>query len=368
LTATVNHSAPERISTVIVGGGQAGLSVGYHLAKRGISFVILDENRRIGDSWRNRWDSLRLFTLACYAGLDGMPFPAPARSFPTKDEMADYLEAYATHFDLPVRTGVRVDGLWRGDSGYVVSAGESLYEARQIVIANGSRQRPWVPPFACGLGPDIIQLHSSAYRNPKQLRQGSVLVVGRGNSGSEIARELAGHGHAVALSGRSTGHAPISIDGFLGRHLLCPLIEFVFYRVLTTDTKIGCRVRPYVISRGRPVMRVKLKDLAAVGVERVPRTVKINDGLPVLEDGRVLNPANVIWCTGFRPDLAWIDLPIIADEFEPLHERGVVKGSPGLYFVGLEFLYSAASGTVPGVSRDARYIADNVAAGVGSGY
>jgi len=282
--------------------------------------------------------------------------------------MADYLEAYATHFQLPVRTGVYVDGLRRGDGGYILSAGESRYEAKQIVIATGSRQRPWVPPFAGSLDPDIVQLHSSAYRNSKQIRQGSVLVVGRGNSGSEIARELACHGHPVVLSGRSTGHAPVSIDGFLGRHLLCPLAEFVFYRVLTTDTKIGRWVRPYVISRGRPVMRVKRKDLAAVGVERVPRTAKINDGLPVLEDGRVLNPANVIWCTGFRPDLEWIDLPIIANEFEPIHERGVVKGSPGLYFVGLEFLYSVASGTIPGISRDASYIADKIAARVGSGY
>lgn len=351
----------ERINTIVIGGGQAGLSVGYHLAKSAIPFVILEANRHIGDSWRNRWDSLRLFTLACYAGLDGMPFPAPARSFPTKDEMADYLEAYATHFDLPVRTGVQVDGLWRGDGRYILSAGEKRFEAEQIVVATGSRQRPWVPPFASGLDPGIVQMHSSVYRNPKQLRQGSVLVVGRGNSGSEIARELASHGHSVVLSGRSTGHAPFSIDGFFGRYLLCPLVEFVFYRVLTTDTKIGRRVRPFVISRGRPVIRVKLKDLAAVGVERAPRTAKISDGLPVLEDGRILNPANVIWCTGFRPDLAWIDLPISANEFEPIHERGIVKGSPGLYFVGLEFLYSVSSGTVPGVSRDARYIADKIA-------
>ena len=358
----------ERINTIVIGGGQAGLAVGYHLAKSAIPFVILEANRHIGDSWRNRWDTLRLFTLACYAGLDGMPFPAPARSFPTKDEMADYLRAYAAHFDLPVRTGVHVDRLWRGDGGYVLSARGKRYKAEQIVVATGARQRPWVPPFASGLDPDIVQMHSSAYRNPRQLRQGSVLVVGAGNSGSEIARELASHGHSVVLSGRNTGHAPFSIDGFLGRHLLCPLVEFVFYRVLTTDTKIGRRVRPFVISRGRPAIRVKLKDLAAAGVARVPRTAKISNGLPVLEDGRVLNPANVIWCTGFRPNLAWIDLPIIANEFEPIHERGLVKGSPGLYFVGLEFLYSVASGTVPGVSRDARYIADKIAARVESGY
>src|SRR5579884_417399 len=177
---------PERIQTIVIGGGQAGLSVGYHLARRGLPFVILDANERIGDSWRKRWDSLRLFTPARYDGLAGMPFPAPAFTFVTKDEMADYLEAYAARFALPVRTGVRVDRLSRHGDRFDVTAGGLRFEAENVVVAMSNYQQPRVPPFAHELDPGISQLHSSEYRNPSQLRDGSVLIVGAGNSGAEI--------------------------------------------------------------------------------------------------------------------------------------------------------------------------------------
>lgn len=369
MTVTVDHpTTSERINTVIVGGGQAGLSVGYHLAKHGIPFVVLDENRRIGDSWRNRWDSLRLFTRAGHAGLHGMPFPAPEHSFPTKDQMADFLEAYAMHFELPVETGARVDGISRRDGRYVVRAGERRYEADHVVVATGGRRCPHIPPFADELDPGIVQLHSSAYRNPGQLRQGDVLVVGAGNSGAEIAREVASHGHRVVLSGRKTGHVPIDVDGFLGRRLLVPLfVGFLSPRILTTDTAIGRKLRPIFLSRGSPLVRVKPRALAKLGVERVPRTVAVEDGLPMLADGQLIDAANVIWCTGFGLDFTWINLPTIADRSEPRHERGVVGDAPGLYFVGLPFLYSLISELIRGVGKDAQYIADKVAARVNSG-
>ena len=191
----------ERIETVIIGGGQAGLAVGYHLAKRGRPFVILDGGARIGDSWRTRWASLRLFTPAKYDGLPGWRFPAPRWSFPTKDEMGDYLEAYAERFDLPVRTGIRVDGLARAGERYVVTAGPRRFEAEHVVVATGANRTPRVPGFAGELDPRIVQLHSSAYRDPSQLRDGTVLVVGAGNSGAEITWELA-LTHHILLSGR----------------------------------------------------------------------------------------------------------------------------------------------------------------------
>jgi putative flavoprotein involved in K+ transport len=183
--------AVERCKVVIVGAGQAGLSVGYHLTRRGISCVILDAHERIGDSWRRRWDSLRLFTPAGYDGLDGMKFPAPRRSFPTKDDMADYLAAYAARFKLPVRSGVRVDRLTRTGNRYLVVAGEMRLEAEHVVVAMANYQRHRVPDFAPELDPQIVQLHSCDYRNPQQLKEGGVLVVGAGNSGAEIAIELA---------------------------------------------------------------------------------------------------------------------------------------------------------------------------------
>ena len=175
----------ERFDVIVIGGGQAGLSVGYYLAQRGLRFVILDANERIGDSWRKRWDSLRLFTPARYNGLHGMPFPAPPNSFPTKDAMADYLEAYAAHFELPVRMGVKVDRLWRDEDRYVVTAGDVELEAEHVVVAMSNYQSRRVPAFADELSPEIVQLHSSEYRSPSQLRAGDVLLAGAGNSGSE---------------------------------------------------------------------------------------------------------------------------------------------------------------------------------------
>src|SRR5215211_3989371 len=197
----------EHFETVIIGGGQAGLSVGYHLARRGRRFVILDANQRIGDPWRKRWDSLRLFTPARYDGLPGWPFPAPAWSFPTKDEVADYLQAYAARFDLPVRTGVRVDRLSREGDRYLVAAGKNRLEAVHVVVAAGAYQRPRIPTFAAELDPGILQLHSSRYRDPSQLREGDVLVAGAANSGAEIALEVS-RDHRTWLSGRHPGREP----------------------------------------------------------------------------------------------------------------------------------------------------------------
>jgi putative flavoprotein involved in K+ transport len=359
---------PERVETVIVGGGQAGLSVGYHLARRGRTFVILDANERIGDSWRKRWDSLRLFSPARFSGLAGMPFPASPHSFPTKDEVADYLEAYAAHFELPVQAGVTVDALARNGDGFVVTSGDRRFESDNVVVAMATYQIPWVPPFAPELDPGIVQLHAGEYRNPSQLQDGGVLLVGAGNTGAEIALDVVS-GHPTWLSGRDTGHAPFRIDTVAARLLFLPLVfRVVGHHVLTVDTPIGRKERPKVLSRGAPVIRVKPKDIAAAGIERVRRVVGVRDGLPVLEDQRVLEVANVIWCTGFRPDFSWIDLPVFGEEEkEPMHERGVVADEPGLYFVGLVFLYAMTSGFLRGVGRDAEHIAKHVASREGNG-
>jgi len=350
---------PEHIETVIIGGGQAGLSVGYHLMRRDRQFVILDANQRVGDAWRNRWDSLRLFTPARYDGLAGIPFPAPAHSFPTKDQVADYLEAYAARFELPVRTGVRVDRLSRNGDRFVVAAGDRRFEADNVVVAMATYQVPRVPAFAPGLDPGVVQLHAGQYRNPSQLREGGVLVVGVGNSGAEIALEVAG-GHPTWLAGKESGHVPFRIEGAAARFIFQPLLfRVVGHRVLTVDTPIGRRMRPRLLSHAAPLVRVKPKDLAAAGIERVPRVVGVRDGHPLLKDQRVLKVAIVIWCTGSRPDFSWIDLPVLG-ESEPLHHRGIVANEPGLYFVGLFFLYAMSSGFLPGVGRDAEHIAEHL--------
>jgi len=364
-TAASSEYFSEYFETVIIGVGQAGLSVGYHLKKQGRPFVILDANERIGDSWRKRWDSLRLFTPARYSGLDGWRFPAPALSFPTKDEMADYLEAYAARFDLPVRTGVKVDELSRRGDCYVLTSGDRHFEAEHVVVATGANQVRRVPAFADELDCSIAQLHSSQYRHPSQLQDGAVLVVGAGNSGAEIAFELSRR-HPTYLSGKPSGQIPIR-HGPTAARFFFPVVRFVGHNVLTLSTPIGRNVQPKLISRGAPLIRVKLKDLAAAGGEQVPRTVGIEDGRPALGDGRVLDVSNVIWCTGFRKEFPWIDLPIFGEDGRPLHERGVVVGEPGLYFVGLLFQYAATSDVLPGVGRDAEDVAAHIASRVPNG-
>lgn len=359
------NTTTESFNTIVIGGGQAGLATGYYLKKQGRDFVILDASQRIGDSWRARWDSLRLFTPARYDALPGMPFPAPPTYFPPKDELADYLESYAERFDLPVESGVWVDSLSKQGERYQLAAGDRRFEAENVVVAMASFQVPWIPPFAQDLDPGINQLHSSGYRNPSQLQEGGVLIVGAGNSGSEIGLEVARE-HPTWMSGRDVGHVPFRIETTAAHHLFIPLvIRFLYHRVFTVDTPIGRRMRPKLLSQGTPLVRVKPQDLESARIERVPKTTGVRDGMPVVGSDRALDVANVIWCTGYRPNFSWIKLPIFGDEEkpkEPKHERGIVADQPGLYFVGLFFLYAMSSALVTGVSRDAAYIADAVAA------
>jgi putative flavoprotein involved in K+ transport len=302
------NNVAQRFETIIVGGAQAGLSVGYHLARRDRPFVILEAEGRIGDGWRKRFDSLRLYSPARYDGLPGWAFPAAPWSFPTKDEVADYLEAYAARFDLPVRTGVKADGLSVNGDRYVVTAGEARFEAAQVVVATGTFQTPIVPDFAADLDPAITQLHSGDYRNRSQLRDGPVLVVGASHSGSDIAFEVA-RDHATVLSGKVNGELPWRIDG-RGAHAVLPVLWFLANHVLTVRTPLGRAMRPHVRSHGGPLLRVKRADLRAAGVERTDaRVAGVRDGKPLLEDGRALDVANVIWCTGFGKDVSWIGLP-----------------------------------------------------------
>ncbi len=352
---------PERVEAVVIGGGQAGMAVGYHLAQRHQGFVILEAADRIGDAWRKRWDGLRVFTPARYDGLPGMRFPAPPHSLPTKDEVADFLESYAGRMDLPVRTGIQVTGLKRHErgDGFVIAAGPRNFEAAEVVVATGAYGEPRVPGFASELAPSIRQLHSSEFRNPSQLRDGGVLVVGASNSGAEVAL-IAARQHRTVLAGPDKGKMPIRPESRLARPF-DTVFWFFINHVATLNTPIGRKALPFVRDHGGPLERVWPADLAAAGVERVfGRAVGAQDGLPVLDDGRVLDVENVIWCTGFRPDFGWIHLPVVGEDGWPLQVRGIVPSVPGLYFVGLPFLYSGASALLGGVGRDAAFIADRI--------
>jgi putative flavoprotein involved in K+ transport len=350
----------EFVETLVIGGGQAGLAMGYQLARRDLPYKIVDAHPRIGDAWRIRWDSLRLFTPNRLNRLPGMRFPGYHWGFASKNEWADFLESYARKFDLQIETGIRVERLTRENDRFVAISGARRFEADNVVVAMSSWQKPRVPDFASELDPTIVQLHVADYKNPEQLQDGKVLVVGAGNSGAEVAIELA-RTHRVLLSGSGNGALPFRPESVVARVLMRIIGRVVFHRVLTIGTPIGRKVRPKWISTGEPLIRVKPKDLAAAGVERVPRVIGIQSGLPRLEDDRTMNVGNVVWCTGFHPGFSWIDLPVLGPQ-EPLHKRGIVESEPGLYFIGLKFLYAVSSEQIQGVGRDADYVARNIAA------
>ncbi len=355
----------EHIETAIIGAGQAGLATAYHLQRRGRPCLILDGNARVGDNWRAQWDSLRLYSPAGYDGLPGMPFPSPRWSYPTKDQVADYLAAYAERFELPVRTLARVDRLAAVDGKYVLQLGADRIISDNVVVATGTFGRtPNIPDFALDLDPSIRQLHSSEYRRPAQLKPGRVLVVGAAHSGTDIAYEVAAT-HPTVLVGRDPGQVPVRLDRRTMR-LVFPAIAFLATHVLTRRTPMGRKALEKVRFHGIPNIRVKRSDLRDRGVERVlDRVNGVQNGRPVLADGRLLDAANVVWCTGFRQVFDWIDLPISGADGWPREMRGVVSDAPGLFFCGLAFQYAFNSTLLSGVGRDAAYVAEQIKARVG---
>jgi len=353
----VGAMTTEHIDTVIIGGGQAGLSTAYHLRRRGRECLVLDSYTRIGDNWRCHWDSLLLYSPARNDGLPGMAFPAERWHFPTKDEVGNYLEAYAQKFALPVRCGVRVHSVRASGDGYLVTThdgGEIM--AHNVVVATGTFGRtPYIPELADKLDPRIVQYHSSEYKNASQMQPGPVLVVGASHSGFDIAYELA-ETHEVILSGRDTGQVPFRPGTAKGR-VIWPIVFFVFGHVLTRRTPMGRKEMPHIRAHGGPAIRVKREDLAARRVRRVAqRTTGVRGGLPTLADGEALDVSNIVWATGFVQDMSWIKLAVVGEDGWPLENRGVVESAPGLYFTGLCFQSSARSMLVGGAGADAEFV------------
>jgi putative flavoprotein involved in K+ transport len=347
-------------STVIVGAGQSGLATAHHLRRLGVDCLLLDEHARVGDQWRRRYDSLLLNSPAYRDGLPGRPFPAPKWSYPTGRDMADYLESYADGLD--VRHGTTVSAVQRLDDGrFRVACGDSAIVADVVVVATGGERIPKVPAVAEELDPGIRQLHASQYRNPEQLLPGPVLIVGAGQSGADLALETVGSGHETWLSGPIRSEIPVDIGTFRFRRAF-PVLWFVWNHVLTTSTPVGRRAQPKVRNGAAPLVRVKSKHLQAAGVHHLPaHTTAATDGLPTLEDGTVLDVANVLWCTGYRQDFSLVHPPVTGPDGWPTDEAGVMPDVPGLYFMGLLFQRGFYSMLIGGAGRDAERIAKHVA-------
>lgn len=354
------NRAEGRFETIVVGGGQAGLTAGRELQKRGAEFVILDGSERVGDSWRHRWDSLRLFTQAFMNGLPDMDFPGDKNGFVGKDEVADYLERYAREMKLPVRSGVLVKRISRSGDGFVVETTSGTLESDNVIVAMADYQKPKVPAFAGELDSSILQMHSTEYRNPLQLAEGPVLVVGLGNSGADIAYDVAASHPTIVAGAPKAGAIPFALEGWFGRHIGTRLVRFAMVKVLNTSTPMGRRVRPKMLQSGPPLVRVRPKELDRAGVRRVGRIEGVVDGKPVTSDGEIVDVPNVIWCTGYDHGFDWIDLPVFDERGAPMHERGIVESQPGLYFLGLFFLHAPWSETLTGVQSDARYVTSHL--------
>jgi putative flavoprotein involved in K+ transport len=359
---TRTEQEPERLGTVIIGAGQTGLATAYFLGKAGVPCVVLDEHQRVGDQWRQRYDSLLLNTPAQYDGLPGLPFAAPRGSYPTGAEMGDHLERYVTTMGIVVRSGVRVQAVDRQPGGgYELSTSDGPIRADNVVVACGAEQLPRVPGFADELDPGIRQLHSSGYHHPGQLLPGPVLVVGSAQSGADIALESVQAGHETWLSGRPVPEVPVPF-GSRRMRMGLPVLWFLANHVLTVKTPMGRRMQPEVRKGGAPLIRTRRADLEAAGVHLTEaKTVGTDDGRPVLADGTVLDVANVVWCTGFRQEFGLVRPDVTGDDGYPAGDGGIVEGSPGLYYVGLLFQTAFASMLIGGAGRDARRIAAHIA-------
>jgi putative flavoprotein involved in K+ transport len=354
-SATMGTGGPgdRALDVLVVGGSQAGLAMAWHLARQGLRYAVLEAGPEIGHAWRSRWDSLTLFTPTQYDALPGRPFPAPADTYPTKDPVAGYLQAYASALEVPVRLNARVTSLSRTEEGFEARTADQVFRVGQVVVTTGPFQTPFVPPAAQGLDESVTQLHSAGYRNPQALPEGPVLVVGGGNSGFQIAEEIAAAGRRVDLS--IATKLPVLPQRLAGKDLFWWLTHLGLMRV-TTESRLGRRMssREFVIGSSR-------RRLQAKGVRFRPRLTGTGARTAHFADGSTLDTGVVIWATGYRPDHSWIQIPGVARDGQIAHQRGVT-GVPGLYFLGLSWQHTRGSALLGFVGDDAAYLAGCVAA------
>jgi putative flavoprotein involved in K+ transport len=346
-----NSADVRRREVVVVGGGQTGLAIGYHLAQQGRDFTILEAAAEPAAAWRQRWDSLRLFTPARYDALPGLAFPGDPDRYPGRDDVVAYLTDYARHFDLPVELDSPVRAIRKSGDRYLVELDDRAYEAERVVVATGPFQVPFVPAIAERLAPEVAQLHSAAYRSPDALPDGPVLVVGGGNTGYQIAEELSASREVHLSIGSRQTPLPQRI---LGRDLFWDLDATGLIRK-TTASRIGSRMAGRDTLIGSTPRTLRRRH----GVELHGRAVDASGSTVSFSDGTKVDAEAVIWATGFRADHSWIDVPVFDEDGRLSHRRGVTK-SPGLYFLGLSWQHTRGSALLGWVKDDAEYIAQQI--------
>jgi putative flavoprotein involved in K+ transport len=345
--------ALEDVEVAVVGAGQAGLAIGYYLARRGRRFVILDRGAEIAPAWRERWDSLRLFTSRRFSALPGLPFAGDPDGYPTRDEVVAYLERYAETFELPIELDSEVEELGRGEDGRfrVELSGDRTLTADQVVVATGPFQEPYVPKVDERLGDDVFRTHAVGYRRPEDVLPGTVLVVGGGNTGFQIAKELSATHRVVLSVGSSQKPLP---QRLLGRDVFWWLTKA---RILdrNVDSRLGRKLRGRDTLIGSSPRELTKR----FGVELKPRVVDAEARTVRFADGSGLDVDAVVWATGYRPDYSWIALPVFDTDGRPRHRRGVTD-VPGLYFLGLTWQYTRGSALIGWVKDDAAFIAERI--------
>jgi putative flavoprotein involved in K+ transport len=343
------------LDVLVIGAGQAGLALGFHLKKTSLHFQFVDLHARVGDSWRNRYASLVLFTPRAYSALPGLAVPGDPDGYPTEDEMADYLETYANHFDLPVvkRTGIRrlervVDGSFRA----ITEAGEPI-ECRAVVLATGAFQRPAIPSISKGLSAEVTQLAPEEYKTPGQLSPGRVLVVGDGATGRQIALELTANHEVLLAVGRPRRVSP---DRILGKSVFWWMDKLGALRA-SRESAIG---RYLMNADPFPGKGLELKQLQRRGVDVMGRVVHAESKRISFADGETAEVDSVLWATGYRDDTDWVAIPEAKDAHGNfLHQRGL-SPVPNLYFIGRSWQWTRGSALFAGVGEDAAYLTDHI--------